>query len=120
MTGENGESANPLLRIQPTQDLARSESVPDLVASLDEAGFVTSESSFPYLPFGSGAWDLAIHLVSDVERELIDATVSAVVAIVVQWLRGGRRRGRTKVMIFGPDGGPLKEIEIEASADTRD
>jgi hypothetical protein len=93
----------------------------DLTGVLEKLGFLVEvRTRRPRRAAPSETVSIVVHLLDVLENHAIDALVGAVVAAVSTRL-GRRRRGKQKttVTLYGPDGLPLKTIEIPPARNSR-
>lgn len=86
---------------------------------LEETGFRPSIGE-PCPPTGGDVATLPMELIVRVAETLGDEAVSAIVGVVLERLVRTvkrRRRERTQVVIYGPDGEVLKRLEVPRSPD---
>jgi|Tabmets5t2r1_1033131.scaffolds.fasta_scaffold06453_3 hypothetical protein len=90
----------------------------ELVATLTEHGFAPQvrargEDTGYLAPFGQ---DLVLHLLEHGSEEMISALVGALTASLSRWRRKSKEPPK-RVVILGPNGDPLRVVEVPPRSD---
>lgn len=104
------------IELLDADDLEAERDWPEVDQALEPLGFaVEVRSRRPRRAAPPEGVEVLVRLLDSVETHVLDALVGALVAAVSMRLsRTRRRQERASLTIFGPDGKPLRQVELPA------